>query len=548
MKSAKLYLFVILLSLFPVIDIFKTPDLPHTSDGAMHVARFASFYKELTAGQFPVRWASQFNYGYGMPFFNFFHPLPYIASFPLVASGLSLVMVLKVSFLLTYVFAGIFMLLFSLEFFKDEKIALLVTVMYQFAPFRLVDMLVRGSLGSLYSYTVLPLVLYSIIKFSEKKTYRWFAAIIVTTAILSETHNIIGFVFFGIVAFLVPFITQKPKKIFLLYVALASGLFLASYYLIPAIIEHKYTYGYLMTKDLFYQHFPPLLHFFIPNFTNDVSLRTAEVSVQIGLFHVIALIILLYQFLKGKLDKKLKLFTLYLFIVTIGTILIMQPITTVLWEKIDILRQFQFPWRLLAIVNVTTALSSFVFLSLPLFRKKIFYFGLIILVVITTIYYWIPYEGYQKASQQYYWNYYLSTNYFGEINSIWMAGEPTGFPAHRIDVVEGTAKIQNIVLRPTKHEFTVESTASATLVDKTQFYPGWRVTVDKRSVPIQFQDQNYRGLITFPVPPGNHSVIVQYGEDKLQLVSDGISIGTLFLLLAGFFVFKSKSYEHKLFS
>lgn len=542
MKQFKLYLFIILLSLFPVIDVFKTPDLPHTSDGAMHVVRFGSFYKEFIAGQFPIRWASQLNYGYGMPFFNFFHPLPYIVSLPFVASGMTLVSVLKVSFVLSYVLAGIFMLLFSLSFFKDEKTALLVTVMYQFSPFRLVDMLVRGSLGSLYSYTLLPLLFYFLVKFLEKKTYPWFVGIAIATALLSMSHNIIGFVFFGITVLFIPFLTKKPKEIILLYGGLGIGLLLASYYLIPAIIEHKYTYGYLLTKDLFYNHFPALYKFFVPNITNLESLRVAEVPVQFGLFHVLSLAVLLYYLLKKKLDKKYTFFALYLFFVTIATIAFMEPVTKTLWVHISFLRQFQFPWRLLSIISVTTGLSSFIFLSIPVMKNKVVYFGLIVAIVLSTIYYWIPYQGYQKANQQYYWNYPQSTNYFGEINSIWMAGEPTGFPKQRIEVIAGPATIQNIHILPEKHQFTVEASQSASLVDRTQFYPGWKVFVDNTPTAIQFQDQNYRGLITFSVPPGKHDVTIQYGENRLQLISDGITLITGVLLITGFFVFRKKTY------
>ena len=86
---------IILLSLLPMTLMFTTQALPHTSDGAMHLARIASYYKEVIRGQFPVRWAGDLNYGYGTPIFDFFHPLPYMITTIMVALGASLTLSLK---------------------------------------------------------------------------------------------------------------------------------------------------------------------------------------------------------------------------------------------------------------------------------------------------------------------------------------------------------------------------------------------------------------------------------------------------------------------
>jgi hypothetical protein len=541
MKSGKLFIFILLISCFPLIDIFSTPNLPHTSDGAMHLARIASFYKEFSQGQFPVRWASQFNYGYGTPIFNFFHPLPYLVSLPFIGLGTSLVNTLKISFSLTYLLAGVFMLLFTLRYFKDEKKALLVTVMYQYAPFRLVDMLVRGSLGSLYSYAILPLVLFAIIKFQEKRTLPYFLFLSISTALLPLSHNIIGFVFFGVATLFVLFTVKPVREKIIIFSALVSGLCQSAFFIIPAIIEHKYTYGYLFTKDLFFNHFPPFLNFLIPNITNIVNLRTAEVSVQFGLFHVIAIITSLIILFRKTITPKLKTVIIFGLVITFVTVLFMQPITKPLWENVAIIRQFQFPWRLLSVICFTSSFLSVSFFEFKFFRNyDIIYFLTLIVIVISTIFYWVPYQGYQKVSQQFFWDYPLSTNYFGEINSIWMAGEPSEYPKNRIEFIAGQGDISNIRLNNINHLFNVSVKNKATLLDRTQFYPGWKVAIDKKSVPIEFQDQNYRGLITFRVAPGIHQVQVSYAQDKLSLLSNTISVISSGLLVIFTLIYRKK--------
>src|SRR3989344_4630981 len=267
MKQYLLIIFVF--SLLPFISIFITQDLPHTSDGAMHLARIASYYKEVKNGQFPVRWAGELNYGYGTPLFNFTYPVVYAFSLPFVAMGFGLVLTLKILFIPSFLLSGIFMFLFARFFFLDDKKALLVAIFYQFAPFRLVEILVRGSLGGIFSYAFLPLVLIGVVLSIKKPRFRWFLLTSISTAILISSHNIIGFIFV-LLSYLFAFYFGKTKfdKSFNL-LSITSGLFLASFFLIPAALEHKYTYSYLFTKDLFYGHFSPLLNFFIPNFFNN---------------------------------------------------------------------------------------------------------------------------------------------------------------------------------------------------------------------------------------------------------------------------------------
>ena len=48
-----------------------------------HVARLVEMVDALRAGHFPVHWAADFGFGYGMPLFLFYGPVPfYLASLP----------------------------------------------------------------------------------------------------------------------------------------------------------------------------------------------------------------------------------------------------------------------------------------------------------------------------------------------------------------------------------------------------------------------------------------------------------------------------------
>ncbi|MFH0749593.1 MAG: 6-pyruvoyl-tetrahydropterin synthase-related protein [Candidatus Gottesmanbacteria bacterium] len=530
LKNNKWLIVIILLSALPMFSMFTTSALPHTSDGAMHLARIASYYKEVMQGQFPVRWAGNLNYGFGTPIFNFFHPLPYMITTVFVALGSSLTGALKLSFLLSFLASGIGMYLLSRALWKDTQTAVLVTILYQFAPFRLVDILVRGSLGGIYAYTLLPFVLYGVVKLIESKRYHNIWIISFCSAGLAMSHNIVGFVFFG-VAFIFTLFYPSPIRLKILsLLSLMAGIGIASFFVIPAILDHNYTYGYLLTKNLFYDHFAPFANFFLPNFTNTSSLRIHEVSVQIGIAHLIALITSVFIIIKktiyGKKDTMIASFCVIIFLVTV---FFMQPISKPLWENISILRQFQYPWRLLSVITFITALAGFSIVKI--IKSQFIIICIVLFTIFSTVYYWVPPQGYQTINEQDYWDYPLTTNYYGEVDTIWSEGPAKGYPKEKIELIAGIATIKELKRTSTIHEYSVEASTPITLLDNTQYFPGWNVLVNNQKTNIQFQDPNHRGLITFDVPAGTSRVLVLWRENKTRLLADYISIFSIFIVL-----------------
>jgi hypothetical protein len=84
----------------------------------------------------------------------------------------------------------------------------------------------------------------------------------------------------------------------------------------------------------------------------------------------------------------------------------------------------------------------------------------------------------------------------------------------------------------------VEAKKQTRLVENTVYFPGWEIQVDNTVVPLQFQDPKYRGLMTFSVTPGVHTVQVQFSETKLRSLANGITIITGILLVIGYFLVK----------
>ncbi|MEM4230353.1 MAG: hypothetical protein QXF25_00540, partial [Candidatus Pacearchaeota archaeon] len=454
--------------------------------------------------------------------------------------GVGLVSSFKITLFFSYVLSGIFILAFAKEFFKDFKKAFLVSIFYQFATFRIIDVTTRGAFGEAFTYTFLPLLLLGLTYILNNKIRIGFLVSALSAAFLVLSHNSISLVFFTISILFILFFAKRRNHYILTFSSLIIGLFLSSFYWIPAVLEHKYTYGDLFMKNMYLSHFADLGYLFIPNFVNSPNLWIGHVPVQIGLVHTLAIIVAIFILFSSRKNKnliiKVSMFSLIIFF---SSLFFMLPISSFLWERISMLRQFQFPWRFLTAVVISASFASSQFLVFDFFKKKWIYSILIITVIFLSIPFWQPQEGYDKIDENYYWNYPLNTTYSGETDVIWSAGPAKSYPKQRVEVISGDGEIKDFYKKSNLHTFTVNAKSAVTLVDHTQYFPGWRVHIDGEPTEIEFQDINYRGEIEFKVPKGQHKIRVSFGESKIRLFADLLSFFGLVILFI-FWLFSAK--------
>jgi len=244
-------------------------------------------------------------------------------------------------------------------------------------------------------------------------------------------------------------------------------------------------------------------------------------------------IAIIFIFRKNKLPEFVRKITILSLILIVISFFFMLPVSLPIWNRLSLLRQFQFPWRFLALTAFASSLAAGTLMTFQFFRKPVVYWILIFLTIISTVFFWKPVLGFNKVTDEKtaYWNYPLDTTYFGETDVIWSAGPAKAYPAERIQVIEGYVRVINLVKKTAVHTFNITATSSARLVDNTEYFPGWRVYVDNQKTPIEFQDQNWRGLITFSVPPGNHTVKVVFEKSPVQFIAEIISAITVMSLV-----------------
>ena len=145
LKSNWGLILILILCLIPLYPLLHS-GLPLTHDGQDHVARIANFYQSLTEGNLIPRWAGNLNWGFGHPILMFLYPASSYSASAFHLLGFGLVESVKIVFGLAFVLSGIFMFLWLREFLSREA-AITGAVLYNFAPYRFVDLYVRGAIS-----------------------------------------------------------------------------------------------------------------------------------------------------------------------------------------------------------------------------------------------------------------------------------------------------------------------------------------------------------------------------------------------------------------
>ena len=123
----------------------------------------------------------------------------------------------------------------------------------------------------------------------------------------------------------------------------------------------------------------------------------------------------------------------------------------------------------------------------------------------------------------------FETTTMAEVTPRWITGL-TPYRPFAVTVLSGDADVASPGRSPFRWTSRVKAQATSTLEMSTAWFPGWDARVDGQSVSAGPGIPS--GLITFQVPPGEHTVQVSFGRTGLEKVAVGISITCLLLAIA----------------
>lgn len=529
-----MYLLIILISFFTIQPLFHVGFFPIHDDE--QVGRLYEIDQDVRAGHIPPRLAQDLGFGYDYPLFNFYPPLVYYIAELFRLMGVSYIWSIKIMVGIGFILSAIFMYLFCREYFGKAG-SLLASVAYLYAPYHSVDIYVRGAFPEAWSFVAIPLVFWAYTRFYHTQKFYWAIAAGVALASFVLAHNLImmmSVLFIGIYLIFL-WITTKQKKKFVIGV-LVSGILalcLSAYFLLPAVMEKKFTMVDLLTTELadYNLHFVCVKQFFnspwgyggsLYNCDDGLSFEVGKVQLVLG---VVAAVATLYTILKKKKYATVLvifwgMFLFSLFIQTVYS----KPI----WDILQAFSYIQFPWRFLVLSAFTL---SFLIASIELLPLKRTYrlWGIavaIVLIIAVNQQFFVPSKYLSEVTD----NSYISQSVLRWRTSI-MAFEytPKGIATKKSDignsvidvrqdqiataaytVLSGDIDVDVLKNNPQTKQYKMTVHSPGTVSLNTYTFPGWVVFANGKQ--IQYSSNNKLKLITINLSPGMYNIEAKFTD------------------------------------
>src|SRR4030066_783563 len=163
---------ILVLICLPAIYFLLRPGFYEPQD-LHHIADIFQMYKAVVSGQLPPRLGPDYLWGFGYPLFNLYYVLPFYLGAVFYALTKSLTGSFEFVFVVAASLSIFVMYLFLREFFG--KIASLTgSILYLYTPYRAVQIYVRGAMGEALALSLLPFVLWGIVRIIKKPENRKF--------------------------------------------------------------------------------------------------------------------------------------------------------------------------------------------------------------------------------------------------------------------------------------------------------------------------------------------------------------------------------------
>jgi hypothetical protein len=521
---------VILAASLWLLRSFFAPGFPETHDGQLYLARLANFHLAALDHHFPPRWAPNLNYKFGYPVFLFNYYVPYIISLVPVVLGADFELSFKLLAFLSLFSGGLFWYLLIAKKI-NLKAGLAAALIYVAAPYQMLDILVRFSVGEIVALAILPFLLWAYERLVTKPTRINFLVATLGLLTFSLTHNIL-FLFGAPVILLFAISYRSQTKKVLLSFLLAAGLGL--FFWAPALLEKQYTnidqldqiqteYAdhFLNLKQMVYS--PWGFGYSYPGPDDDMSLQLGPVHWLLALLSIGLLTKKLWR--RQKIPKQW-LFFGALFAVSI---LAMLPVSQPLWQVLPLVNYVQFPWRLLALATLATAgLTAYLAKTNPKMTLALTLMAFVYVSLVAT-----KTGGWFNWDNHFYYEFPFNTSIMSANTPRWFNEDKNIYltTGHMFDL-KGVAIFEEITWKTQKHVYEIDAPIETQVLDRTTYFPGWEVTLDGKKVEIDYQNPDYPGIITFAVPAGKHLVEVRFTENTpARLLGNSVSLASLAILL-----------------
>lgn len=518
-----------------------------------HVARIAEMARSLQSGEFPVQWSQNFGSGYGMPLFLFYGPLPFFMGGLFFLLGVPGVEAMKLLFLLSNVVA--FTGMYHLMKRWGRTAGFLAATAFLWAPYRALDIYVRGALSEVVALSLLPWILHWSFAVRERRRFAWFGlALSVAAVILS--HNLTALIALPLLfALSVVFLFLQSRNFWKLALQLGAGYVagvgLSAFYVLPLLAEKSFTIVDEITGGYFdfRLHFLFVRQFFSANWGYTGSTYGPEDGISFHLGRAVLVMVLLagvsalarllahlraQKFTLRSLlqNEKKSLLILSTSIVLASSLFLTLGRSTFVWESIPFLAYIQFPWRYLTVATVfLSMLAGFWLSTIRSFFWRWTALLLSVFVIVSTQFSYHQPAGYLDADSDLYSSeeQHIRTDssavLFDYLPKTFDRELPPVSSETRIEV-EGVApaELEWQKNTPTQLFATTTATAGATVRWNIADFPGWQYMVNSQPVTPTLSDS---GLAEYQSTAEITAVGAHFTATPVRQLGNLISLLTL---------------------
>lgn len=526
---------LLILTIWP---LFLPGYFSHHDD--LQIMRIYEMRKCLNDFQIPCRWVPDMGFGNGFPLYNYYNPFPYYIGvflsfiFGYITSA-------KLLFLIPLIFGPIGMYLFIKDLWGKVP-GVTSAILFMFAPYRALDVYVRGALAESFAIALIPFTFYFLLKLIRESNYRNFLLVSLTLGAFFLSHTIMTILFLPwITAWCVFWIILDKKNPLVVILAFLGGIGLSAFFLIPAYFEKDLVNtDSLRIGDLnFRAHFATVKQIFLERnwgYGASVPGPNDSISLQIGwplwFFAPLSLVGLFFYIVQRKKDQIKNLFIVILALsMFCFSVFMVHNKSAFLWELSDTLQFTQFPWRFLALSVFSASLLGGFFVSI--FKNRL---GLVIFVLIclSTVYlnwnYFRPQKIYNLTDDQ-----KLSGKLWEEQQKAAIldylpktAYEPREKAPNLPIIKKGKAKISNFINNSNNFAFYI-SVVEDSYVEMPVFdFPEW--TVYKNDKKINHLHNNLLGRIEINLLKGEYEIKGQFENTQIREVANLITLFSIVLL------------------
>jgi hypothetical protein len=475
------------------------------------------------------RWAAYANYGSGEPRFIFYPPASWILG-GLLGSFIPWMFVPVAFDACAILLAGLAMHAVAREWFVEPD-ATLIALAYAINPYMLLVIYVRSAFAELLAAALLPLLILWIVR--DRPARAMFIPLALTIAGVWLTNVPAAIIASYVTVLLLTIVTivRRNSRVFCYgAAAIALGMVLASFYLVPVIYERSWiSIGQVLSAGV-----RPAENFlFARNGSRPHDKFLLTVSwLAVGEIAVTALGIIAGR---RRIQKSPGLWWSVIILAGVSVAL-MLPVTGLAYRLMPDLRFLQFPWRWLLVIGIPYAI--FVVAAVRQFRQKRWLYALYFVALIACCNFALqahcdPADTSFMIANVYHSGYgYVGTDEYVPAGGDNYEVQPD-FPAFRLLGSDGGAPppgVRNTHLHESTYrkQITIESPSPVQIMLRLMNYPAWNVEVNGTRVEPQSDDQT--GRMVIPLPAGHSDVDVRFVRTPDRWLGDGLSLVAISVL------------------